>query len=78
MATIFNMSADEKAPQRFRADVPQCAEAQVKRRRGKLIWSLNDYYDVIPSLRPEYILNGHSERLRHLPEGLCPLAFLTP
>src|SRR5215469_16958315 len=62
-----------KSPQRFRADVAQRAEAQVKRRGGKLIWSFNDYYDVIPSLRPEYILNGHSERFRHLPEGLCPL-----
>ena len=52
-----------KGPQRFRADVAQRAEAQVKRRGGKLIWSFNDYYDVIPSLRPEYILNGHSERV---------------
>src|SRR5262249_10724405 len=62
-----------KGPQRFGANVAQCAEAQVKRCGGKLIWSFNDYYDVIPSLRPEYILNGHSERLRHLLEGLCPL-----
>jgi hypothetical protein len=62
-----------KGPQRFRADVAQCAEAQVKRRSGKLIWSFNDYYDVIPSLRPEYVLYGHPKRLRHLPEGLCSL-----
>jgi len=62
-----------KGPQRFRADVAQCAEAQVKRRSGKLIWSFNDYYDVIPSLRPEYVFYGHPKRLRHLPEGLCSL-----
>ena len=30
-------------------------------------------YDVISSLRPEYIFDGHAERLRHLPKGLCSL-----
>jgi hypothetical protein len=34
---------------------------------------INDYYDVIPSLRPEYVLYGHPKRLRHLLEGLCSL-----
>src|SRR5262245_12478791 len=62
-----------KGSQRLGADVAQCAKAQVKRRGGKFVWSLNDCYDVIPSLRPEYLLHGHSKRLRHLLEGFCPL-----
>ena len=76
------MSVEEKDPQRFRTDVAQCAEAQVKRRSGNLIRSINDYYDVIPSLRPEYILYGHPKRLRHLLKASArfgeSLAFLTP
>src|SRR5260370_1768510 len=29
--------------------------------------------DVIPSLRPEDVLHGHSKCLRQLLEGICPL-----
>ena len=67
------MSSDEKARSDFRADVAQRAKAQVKRGGGKLVWSLNDCHDVVSSLRPKYIFYGHSKRLRHLPEGFCPL-----
>ena len=67
------MSAEENARSELRADVAQCAKAQVKRRGGELIWSLDNCHDVIPSLRPEYLLRSHSKRLRHLLEGFCPL-----
>src|ERR1700738_5003866 len=59
--------------QRFGADVAERAETQAKRHGGRLIGRFDDCHDVIPSLRPEDVLHGHSKRLRHLPEGICPL-----
>src|SRR5260370_29802078 len=62
-----------ESSQRFGADVAERAKAQVKRHGGRLIWRFDDCHDVIPSLRPEDVLHGHSKRLRHLLEGICPL-----
>src|SRR5258708_6439690 len=56
-----------------RADDAERAKAQVKRHGGRLIWRFDDCHDVIPALRPEDVLHGHSKRLRHLLEGICPL-----
>src|SRR5215831_2732451 len=41
-----------KGPQRFRADVAQRAEAQVKRCGGKLIWSFPDCWVSLCCRRP--------------------------
>src|ERR1700676_1752726 len=62
-----------ESSQRFGADVAERTKTQAKRHGGSLIWRFDDCHDVIPSLRPEDFPHGHSNRLRHLLEGICPL-----
>src|SRR5262249_37458057 len=72
-ATIFNMSVDEKA----RSDSVRMLPSALRLRLSAVAESSSGASMTITmSYRPcvqKYILNGHSERLRHLPEGLCPL-----